>query len=65
MKEEIVAGLTDKNDKAACALAERIVAESRETNAWYAYLDDFAALLEHPKSYVRNRALHILAANAR
>ena len=65
MKEEILAGLTDKNDKAACALAERIVAESRETNAWYAYLDDFAALLEHPKSYVRNRALHILAANAR
>ena len=65
MKEEILAGLTDKNDKAACALAERIVAESRETNAWYEYLDDFAALLEHPKSYVRNRALHILAANAR
>ena len=65
MKEEILAGLTAKDDLSACALAERIVAESRETNAWYAYLDDFAALLEHPKSYVRNRALHILAANAR
>lgn len=65
MKEEILAGLTDKNDKAACALAERIVGESREANAWYPYFDDFAALLEHPKSYVRNRALHILAANAR
>ena len=33
MQAEILAGLTDKNDKAACALAERIVAESRETNA--------------------------------
>ena len=65
MKEEILAGLTAKDDLSACALAERIVVESRETNAWYAYLDDFAALLEHPKSYVRNRALHILAANAR
>lgn len=65
MKEEILAGLTDKNDKAACALAERIVAESRETDVWYEYLDGFAVLLEHPKSYVRNRALHILAANAR
>ena len=65
MKEEILAGLTAKDDLSACALAERIVAESRETNAWYAYLDGFAALLEHPKSYVRNRALHILAANAR
>ena len=65
MQAEMLAGLTDKNDKAACALAERIVAESRETNAWYPYFDGFAALLEHPKSYVRNRALHILAANAR
>ena len=65
MQAEVLAGLTDKNDKAACALAEQIVAESRETNAWYPYFDGFAALLEHPKSYVRNRALHILAANAR
>ena len=65
MQAEIMAGLTDKNDKAACALAEQIVAESRETDVWYEYLDGFAALLEHPKSYVRNRALHILAANAR
>ena len=59
MQAEILAGLTDKNDKAACALAERIVAESRETNTWYPYFDGFAALLEHPKSYVRNRALHL------
>ena len=65
MQAEILAGLTDKNDKAACALADRIVAESREADTWYEYLDGFAALLEHPKSYVRNRALHILAANAR
>ena len=65
MQAEILAGLTAKDDLSACALAERIVAESRETNAWYAYLDDFAALLGHTKSYVRNRALHILAANAR
>ena len=65
MQAELLAGLTDKNDKSACALAERIVAESREMDVWYEYLDGFAALLEHPKSYVRNRALHILAANAR
>lgn len=65
MQAEILAGLTDKNDKAACALADRIVAESREADTWYEYLNGFAALLEHPKSYVRNRALHILAVNAR
>lgn len=57
--------LTSKDNSAACALADSIIAESRETDAWYPYFDVFAALLEHPKSLVRNRALHILAANAR
>lgn len=56
--------LTSKNDQSACAYAEKILAESRETDVWYDAFDDFAALLEHPKSLVRNRALHILAANA-
>ena len=65
MQAEILVELTARDDQSACALAERIVAESREADAWYEYLDGFAALLEHPKSYVRNRALHILAANAR
>lgn len=63
-REDAIANLTSKNDAFACALAERIVNESRESDRWYACLDDFAALLNHPKSYVRNRAMHILAANA-
>lgn len=29
------------------------------------YFDEFSSLIEHPKSLVRNRALYILAANAR
>ena len=41
------------------------MAESLETAEWYPYFDDFATLLSHPKSFVRNRALHILAANAK
>ena len=65
MKQDVIALLTAKDDKAACAFAERIVSESRETDAWYEYFDAFASLLAHPKSYVRNRALTILAANAR
>ena len=65
MKENIIAALTSKDDKCACALADNIIAESRETNMWYEYFDAFAALLCHPKSLVRNRALNILAANAR
>ena len=64
MKENIVAELTAKDDKYACALADKIISESQETDQWYEYFDDFAALLDHPKSLVRNRALYILAANA-
>ena len=62
--QEIISKLTAKDDKFACAYADRIFAESRDTDTWYEYFDAFAALLNHPKSLVRNRALHILAANA-
>ena len=64
MKENIVAKLTVKDDKYACGLADKIISESQETDEWYEYFDDFASLLDHPKSVVRNRALSILAANA-
>ena len=65
MTEAIIARLTSKDDRCACAFADQIISESRETDTWYAYLDVFASLLDDPKSLVRNRALHILAANAR
>ena len=64
MKETIITGLTAKDDKHACALADKIISESRDTDEWYAYFDTFAELLDHPKSLVRNRAIYILAANA-
>lgn len=64
MKENIVQKLTSKDDKYACAFTDRIVAESHDTDEWYEYFEDVASLLNHPKSLVRNRALHILAANA-
>ena len=64
MKDEIAAMLTAKDDKYACALADKIISESQETDEWYEYFDDFASLLDHPKSLVRNRVLNILAANA-
>ena len=65
MKDAIVAKLTAKDDKYACALSDKIISESQETDKWYEYFDDFASLLDHPKSLVRNRVLYILAANAR
>ena len=64
MKEQIIANLTAKDDRFACAFANKILSESQETDEWYEYFFDFAALLDHPKSLVRNRALYILAANA-
>ncbi len=57
--------LTSKDDKAACAYAEKIISESRESDAWYDCFDEFVSLLNHPKSLARNRALNILAANAK
>ena len=63
-KENIIARLTAKDDKVACALADKIISESQEADEWYKYFDDFASLLDHPKSLVRNRVLYILAANA-
>ena len=62
--QEIIAKLTAKDDKMACAIADEIIAESQNTDTWYEYFDAFASLLSHPKSLVRNRALNILAANA-
>lgn len=64
MKENIIKNLTAKDDKFACAFADKVILESKETDEWYEYFDDFASLLDHPKSLVRNRALYILAVNA-
>ncbi|MDD6235786.1 MAG: SufBD protein [Clostridiales bacterium] len=65
MRQSIIANLTSKDDKFACAFADKIISESRETDEWYEYFDDFAGLLDYPKSLVRNRILYILAVNAR
>ena len=62
--QDIISKLTVKDDKYACAIADRIISESRDTDEWYEYFDAFASLLKHPKSLVRNRVLHILAVNA-
>ena len=65
MQKEQIAALTSGDDRLACAVTEQIIAESQRTDEWYECFDAFAALLDHPKSLVRNRALRLLAANAR
>lgn len=62
---DCIARLTGGDAGDACAYAEQIAAESRESGCWAPYLADFAALLRHRNSLVRNRAVSILAANAR
>lgn len=56
--------LVDKNAKAARAFADQIVAESAGSNAWYGVFDEVSDLLVHENSYVRNRALSVLASLA-
>lgn len=63
MNENVVLKLTSKDDKDACAFAERIIVESHDSDVWYEYFDVFASLLNHRNSFVRNRVLNILAAN--
>lgn len=60
-----IARLTGKDAKDAYAFTQQIAAESRDSDIWYPYFDQFAALLHHKNSLVRNRAISILAANAR
>ena len=61
--QDIIAKLTAKDDKYACAIADKIISESQDTDKWYDFFDAFAALLNHPKSLVRNRVLYILSAS--
>ena len=63
MNDHIISELTSKNDNYACAAANKIISESKDSDKWYEYFDDFAGLLSHTKSLVRNRAFYILAAN--
>ena len=60
-----IARLTGKNAKDAYAFAQQIVKESRASEIWYPYFDRVAELLRHKNSLVRNRAIAILAVNAR
>lgn len=60
-----IARLTAKDAKDAYTFTQQIVEESRASDTWYPFFDRFAALLKHKNSLVRNRAISILAANAR
>ena len=62
---DCIARLTGKDTKDAYAFTQQIVEESRVSDTWYPCFDRFAELLRHKNSLVCNRAIAILAANAR
>ena len=62
---DCIARLTGKDAKDAYAFTQQIVEESRVSDTWYPCFDRFAELLRHKNSLVCNRAIAILAANAR
>ena len=62
---QVVENLTVPDNRLACGAMKLLLDESGRSDAVYPYFERFAAMLEHPNSYVRNRALLLLAANAR
>ena len=36
--QDIIAKLTAKDDKYACAIADKIISESQDTDEWYEFL---------------------------
>ena len=61
----LVAGLRDKDAKQAYLCLKQLQAESEKTNAVYGFFDDLSEMLDDANSYIRTRAIVLIAANAR
>ena len=61
---DIIAGLQNKNDKAAHQLLLQLESRSAETDELYAYFEDFLGLLKGKSSYVRTRGFRLICALA-
>jgi hypothetical protein len=63
--QELVYGLKDKNDKYAYQCLKQLESESINSDSVYAYFDIFATMLDDVNSYIRTRAILLIAANAK
>lgn len=63
--EAWVMGLTVKTASDGCRFMRMLQAESMRSNEVYRYFDRFVEMLSNENSYVRSRALILIAANAR
>lgn len=57
--------LFDKNNNIACGAMKTLAELSEQSDEVYAYIDRFIEMLENDNSYVRNRGLILIAANAK
>ena len=61
----LINSLFDKNNTTACDAMKTLAELSEQSDEVYAYMDTFIEMLESSNSYVRNRGLILIAANAR
>ena len=62
---EILENLQDKDDKKAYLLAQKICAESAESDRYYGCFDGFLSLIYHKSSFVRTRGFALCCAQAK
>ena len=62
---DVIAGLRDKNDKAAYEYAKHIGAESAESDKYLGMIPEFAEMLSDKSSYVRTRGFCLICNQAR
>ncbi len=58
---ELVTGLEDKKNTYACGCMKQLEEESGISDSVYEYMDKFISMLDNENSYVRNRALTLIA----
>lgn len=62
---EMVALLSDKDNRAAYKALQELQKESEKSNGVYPYMDELSDMLDSDNSYIRTRGLVLLACNAR
>ena len=62
--EKLVQALTGSNDRYAYACLKELLMQSENSDAVFAYFDQFAAMISAQNSYQRTRGLLLIAANA-
>lgn len=63
--EELIEKLYMKNNNIACAAMKVLTEESRKSCDVYIYFNKFVEMISMDNSYMRNRAIKLIAANAK